>query len=40
MHHLDVDWARRLKTSNMVWREAEKLLGDDTTPLQMVDPLT
>jgi hypothetical protein len=28
------------KTSNTVWREAENLLGDDTAPLQMVDPLT
>jgi hypothetical protein len=28
------------KNVNTVWREAEKLLGDDTAALQMVDPLT
>jgi hypothetical protein len=27
------------KNANTVWREAEKLLGDDIAPLQIVDPL-
>ena len=27
------------KNVNTVWREAEKLLGNDTAPLQMVNPL-
>jgi hypothetical protein len=30
----------RLSQIHTVWREAEKLLGDDTAALQMVDPLT
>ena len=32
--------AKAVTAPNTVWREAEKLLGDDTAQLQMVDPLT